>query len=227
MTEATGSPARTGQKELDRLRRVIDPSTTAVLTMELQQGIVGGNATLPALVEEVQRSGMLDVVRRLCDGARQAGVRVVHCTHQTRPDGAGATVNCKIFALSERIRIENGVAPTQIGTPGVELIDGLADPVDIVVPRLTGMTAFTSTQLDQILRNLGIKTVVATGVSVNLGIYGMALSALDLGYQVVIPRDAVAGVPADFAQTVIDQSLSLIATITSADDLLEVFGSGR
>ena len=37
------------------------------------------------------------------------------------------------------------------------------------------MTPFTSTSLDQILRNLGIRTVVATGVSVNLGVFGMAL----------------------------------------------------
>ena len=41
-----------------------------------------------------------------------------------------------------------------------------------MVSRLHGMTPFTSTSLDQILRNLGIRTVVATGVSVNLGVIG-------------------------------------------------------
>jgi nicotinamidase-related amidase len=120
------------------------------------------------------------------------------------------------------MRRENGYAPTELGRPGVELVDGLEDPRDIVVPRLTGMTPFTSTSLDQILRNLGVTTVVATGVSVNLGIFGMALTALDLGYQVVVVRDAVAGVPADYAQAVVDQSLSMIATVVSADDLLAV-----
>ena len=85
------------------------------------------------------------------------------------------------------------------------------------------MTPFTSTSLDQILRNVGIRTVVATGVSVNLGIYGMAMSALDLGYQVVIPRDAVTGVPRDFADAVLDNSLSLIATLVTADELLETW----
>jgi nicotinamidase-related amidase len=84
------------------------------------------------------------------------------------------------------------------------------------------MTPFTSTSLDQILRNLGVTTVVATGVSVNLGVFGMALSALDLGYQVVLVRDAVAGVPAEYAQAVIDQSLSMIATVVTADELLAV-----
>jgi nicotinamidase-related amidase len=195
--------------------------------MEMQNGIVGRDALLPDLVDEVERVGLLDVVRRVCDAARSAGVRVVHCTHEARPDGAGALANCKIFALGERMRRETGHSATEIGQPGVELVDGLEDPRDIVVPRLTGMTPFTSTSLDQILRNLGIRTVVATGVSVNLGVLGMAMSAMDLGYQVVIPRDAVAGVPREYADAVLDNSLSLIATLVSSEQLLEVWQSGR
>ena len=85
------------------------------------------------------------------------------------------------------------------------------------------MTPFTSTSLDQVLRNLGIRTVVATGVSVNLGVFGMCLSAVDLGYQVVLVRDAVAGVPADYADALIDNSLALVTTVVSAADLLAVW----
>jgi nicotinamidase-related amidase len=223
-TGTTENPGDSGAESRERtfLRRVIDPATTALLTMELQHGVVGRDAMLPDLVNEVERIGLLDVVRRVCDAARSAGIRVVHCTHTTRPDGAGVTVNCRIFALSERMRRETGHSATEIGRPGVELVDGLEDPRDIVVPRLTGMSPFTSTALDQILRNLGVKTVIATGVSTNLGIFGMAMTALDLGYQVVVLRDAVAGVPPEFAQAVLDQSLSLISTVVTSDDLLAV-----
>jgi len=222
VTEARGGAAVADARRVERLRRYIDPATTAVLTMELQEGVVGRAAMLPDLVEEVERTGMLDVARRVCAGARAAGVRVVHCIHTARPDGAGVTENCLIFALSERHRRATGHSATELGTPGVELVAGLQDERDIVVPRLTGMTPFTSTALDQILRNLGIRTVVATGVSVNLGIYGLALSAVDLGYQVVVVRDAVAGVPPAFAEALIDQSLSLIATVVTSGDLLAV-----
>jgi nicotinamidase-related amidase len=214
--------AETESRQRAFLRRIVEPASTAVLTMELQNGIVGQDALLPDLVVEVERVGLLDVVRRVCDAARSAGVRVVHCTHESRPDGAGALANCKIFALGERMRRETGHSATEIGRPGADLVDGLEDPRDIVVPRLTGMTPFTSTSLDQILRNLGIKTVVATGVSINLGVFGMAMTALDLGYQVVVVRDAVAGVPPEFAQAVLDQSISLIATVVTSDDLLAV-----
>ena len=55
----------------------------------------------------------------------------------------------------------------------------------------------------------------------------MAMSAMDLGYQVVIPRDAVAGVPREYADAVLDNSLSLIATLVSSEQLLDVWQSGR
>jgi len=211
----------------DRLRTILEPATTAVLTMELQNGIVGPGGMLPALTEELGRAGTLETVFRVCDAARAAGARVVHCTAVSRADGAGASDNCKIFALAARQRREHGHGATDLGTSGAELIPGLEDPRDIVVSRLHGMTPFTSTSLDQILRNLGIRTVVATGVSVNLGVLGMAMSAMDLGYQVVIARDAVAGVPREYADAVLDNSLSLIATLVSSEQLLDVWQSGR
>jgi nicotinamidase-related amidase len=185
--------------------------------------VVGEGALFGALVDELQSAGTLDTVKRLCAGARDAGARLVHCTVEARPDGAGSSENCKIFAMSAKRRREQGSTPTDIGSPGVELIDGLEDPRDIVVPRLHGMTPFTSTSLDQILRNLGMRTVVATGVSINLGVFGMALTALDLGYQVVIPTDAVAGVPREYAAAVLEHSLSLIATLTTTDELLAIW----
>ena len=207
----------------ERVRRLVEPSTTAVLTMELQNGIVGDGGMLGALVEELERAGTLDVVRRLCDAGRAAGARIVHCTAVSRADGAGSTANCKIFSLAARQRREQGYGATDLGTPGAEIIAGLEDPRDIVVSRLHGMTPFTSTSLDQILRNLGIRTVIATGVSVNLGVMGMTLSAMDLGYQVVIPRDAVAGVPREYADAVLDNSLSLVATLTTSDQILDAW----
>jgi nicotinamidase-related amidase len=194
--------------------------------MELQEGVVGDGAPLPVLVEEVERTGILDVARRVCTGARDAGARVVHCTAVSRPDGAGAAVNCKIFGLTERMRREGRPGSTELGTPGADLIDGLEDPRDIVVARLHGMTPFTSTSLDQILRNLGVRTVVATGVSVNLGVLGLCLGAVDLGYQVVLVRDAVAGVPPAYAEAVIDNSLSFISTVVTSAELLAAWNVG-
>jgi nicotinamidase-related amidase len=62
--------------------------------------------------------------------------------------------------------------------------------------------------------------VVATGVSLNLGIPGLAIEAVNLGYRVVLPQDAVCGIPADYARSVIDNTMALVATLTTVDELI-------
>lgn len=210
-------------KRLARLESLLDPAHTAVLTMELQNGVVGSDVLLPALAEQVRADGTIEAAAAVCSAARGAGARVVHCTAEQRADGAGASENCSIFAMNERNR-RNGVLATETGTPSAAVVAELGpEPGDIVMARWHGMTPFMSTSLDQVMRNMGITTVVATGVSVNLGIMGLCLNALDLGYQVVLVRDAVTGVPADYATAVIDNSLAAITTLTTADEVASIW----
>ena len=91
------------------------------------------------------------------------------------------------------------------------------------MPRITAMTPMITTGLNQILRNLGVTTVIAMRVSVNLGITGLCLAAFDHGYQGLLVRDAVAGVPNSYADLVIDNSLALISTVTTSDETLEIW----
>jgi hypothetical protein len=62
------------------------------------------------------------------------------------------------------------------------------------------------------------------GVSVNLGVFGLSMTALDLGYQVILVRDGVVGLPVEYAQAVIDNSLSLITTVVRSEELLAAWG---
>lgn len=208
----------------DRLRALVQPAHTAVVTMELQQGVVGSGAAMGELAALVASEGLLPRVGRLCSAARAAGVRVVHCTAEFRADGAGSVINNKIFAMNARLRRERGATAVDAGQPGTELVPELGwSDADIKVPRMHGMTPFTGTELDPILRNLGVTTVVAAGVSLNLGVLGMCLSSLDLGYQTVLPVDAVVGVPMDYARAVIDHTLSLVTTLTTVDEVVAMW----
>ena len=48
---------------------------------------------------------------------------------------------------------------------------------DLVVPRLHGLSPFQGTELDSLLRNLGVRTIVGVGVSVNVAITNLAFDA--------------------------------------------------
>jgi biuret amidohydrolase len=49
------------------------------------------------------------------------------------------------------------------------------------------------------------------------------MDAVNAAYRVVVPRDAVAGVPAEYGNAIIDNTLSLLATITTTDELIGVW----
>ena len=80
------------------------------------------------------------------------------------------------------------------------------------------------TDLDAVLRNLGVSTIVVVGVSLNLAIPNVVMDAVNSAYRVIVPRDAVAGIPTDYGNAIIDNMLSLLATITSTDDLIQAWG---
>lgn len=188
---------------------------TAVLTMEMQRGIAGDLATMAVLREAMAEQGTVTRAAAVCGAARAAGIRVVHCTAVTRPDGAGRGDNCRLLRATAAT-----AAAIEVGTPGAQIMPELdPHPDDIEMSRLHGLTPFTGTGLDQLLRNLGVHTVVAVGNSLNLGVLGLALSAVDLGYRVVVPHDAVIGIPVSYGHDVITHSLRMLASITDTATL--------
>jgi nicotinamidase-related amidase len=148
--------------------------------------------------------------------ARAAGVQVVHCTAYRRADGKGANTNARLFLGVRKSPVE--LLP---GTPEVEVLADLGpEPADLVLTRTHGLDPMAGTDLDPVLRNLGVRTLVVTGVSVNVAVTNLVMDAVNHGYDVVLPRDAVCGIPTDYADAVIDNTLALLATITTTDDLL-------
>lgn len=200
------------------LATLVAPAHTALVTSECQNGVVGEDAIFPELAAAA-RGQAVQNIERLTAGARDAGVQVVHCLALRRPDGKGSNANARLFAAAAK-------APVAL-TPGSEQAALIAElgpaPDDIVLTRVHGLSPMSGTDLDPTLRNLGVRTLVVVGVSVNVAITNLVMDAVNAGYQVVLPRDAVAGTPSEYADAVIDNTLSLLATVVSADDVLRTW----
>ena len=195
------------------LRALVAPAHTALVTQEIQRGVVGDLSALPDLAAAAEPA--LPWIARLVVAARRAGVPVVHCTAERRPDGRGANTNARIFQYMARA--ETKLLP---GSPAAEIVKEV--PVhasDIVLARIHGLSPFQGTELDFVLRNLGVRTIVGVGVSVNVAIPNFAFDAVNSGYQMVIPRDAVAGWPREYVEMVFANTLGAIATLVAADDV--------
>jgi biuret amidohydrolase len=201
----------------EQLASLAAPEHTAVITQECQGAVIGPHAGLALLAEEARRVALPNIVR-LLPAARAAGVRIVHCLVQRRPDGLGSNHNAKIFALGR------GAVDIVPGTPGAAVLPELGpEPSDLVLRRWHGVGPMGGTDLDAVLRNLGVSTIVVVGVSLNIAIPNVVMDAVNAAYRVVVPRDAVAGIPTEYGDAVIANTLSLLATITTTDDLIRVW----
>src|SRR4029453_9795860 len=141
------------------LKALLEPSRAALLMMECQEGIIGERAGLGALGEAVRRHGTIAQIARVLHAARAARVPVLHCTMGRRPDGGGAVVNCLLLAATKKMP-GPGLLP---GSPQWAPVTELApDDTAPLLTRFPGICPFHGTELDAILRNLGVRTVVAT-----------------------------------------------------------------
>jgi biuret amidohydrolase len=196
------------------LAEIAAPGHTAIVTQELQGAVVGPNAGLAVLAKEARREALPNI-ERLLPAGRAAGVRIVHCLVQKRPDGLGSNHNARIFAMS------GTAVDISPGSEGATLLPEFGPtPDDVVLARWHGVGPMGGTDLDAILRNLGVTTIVAVGVSVNIAITNLVMDAVNAAYRVVVPRDAVAGIPTEYATAIVDNTISLLATVTTTEDLL-------
>lgn len=202
------------------LRSIINPSHTVLLLQECQKGVIGDLSALPEMAAAAKLTMIPNVVR-LAEAARRVGVRVIHATAAHQPDMWGANTNARLFHGAKR-------SPVKL-VAGDEAVDPL-DEIgvkgnDIVLPRQHGLSPFEGTELDSMLRNESIRTIVLVGVSVNVAIQNVAFDAVNRSYQVVIPRDAVAGTPAGYVDQVFAHTLGYIATVPTTTDVIAAWQS--
>jgi nicotinamidase-related amidase len=200
------------------LRSLLDPRTTVVVTSECQNGVLGPDTYLGDLADAARPR--IPAMARLVHGARTAGVQVIHCIFWRRADGRGSNTNGRIFAMANKI-----APPMAPGSAAAEPLTEIGhSPDDLISGRYHGADPLQGTDLDALLRNCGARTVVVVGVSVNVALVGLTLGLLNRGYQVVVPRDAVAGIPIDYAETMLDNTYAIISTVVTTDDVLAAWG---
>jgi nicotinamidase-related amidase len=194
----------------------LTPESTALVIVECQGGTVGADSALPELREAAAPA--LPVIARLAQAARKAGARVVHLTYV--PAFGGLSTN-RVTPLQQAIGPLNAGWTTARGGNVVDEIG--VEEGDFVLQRSSGMSPTHSTELFAVLRNIGVRTVVLVGVSLNVAIPSATVELGDEGFSVVIPRDAVAGTPVEYGMSVLRHALRFLATITTADDVIRAW----
>ncbi|MCV7142385.1 MULTISPECIES: cysteine hydrolase [Mycolicibacterium] len=199
---------------------LFDPSSVAVVCVECQNGVLGPDSVLPALATD--STDLVGNIRRLLDSAREFGVRVVHATFEGNLGGR-PTGTARLWRA-----LGPATADWKPGASVTSVVSELLAPTDLVLPRHHGLFPTSGSELLPVLKGLGVTTIVLTGVSLNLAITHTAGDATQAGFHLVVPRDAVGGTPASYAQQVLDNTIAVLGRLTTVDQLIQEWsGSDR
>ena len=181
-----------------------DPVTTALVLIDLQNGIVGG-ATAPRGGAEV-----VAVARDLAARFRERGAPVVLVHVGWRDDGTDRP--------SSAVDAPMPVPPGGLPEGWSDLVEGLRGSDDLVVLK-HHWGAFTGTDLDLQLRRRGVRTIVLAGIATNFGVESTARAGWELSYDVVVVEDATTSRSAELHDFAITRILPQIARVVAAEDV--------
>ncbi|CAK6702035.1 isochorismatase family cysteine hydrolase [Synechococcus sp. CBW1107] len=161
--------------------RALRAGQRALLLVDLQNGTCGPELMerRPAFLERFQ-TRTLPCLERTLALARNQGIEVIHTViaNLTR-DGRDRSLDYQ--------RCGMGFAP---GSREAQVIRPLTpDPDEIVLPK-SSSSPFSSTVLDYLLRNLGVRELIVAGLLTDQCIDHTVKDAADRGYQVICLTDA-------------------------------------
>ncbi len=172
----------------------IEPAQTALLFIDVQNFGAARNGGEYADIPEAEFEDRLGYyferleqvalpnMRRLQRACRGAGVEVMHTVIESLTrDGRDRSLDYKITGFN-----------VPKGSWDAQVIDALA-PLDdeIVIPK-TSSSVFVSTNIDYVLRNLGVRYLILCGVLTDQCVESAVRDACDLGYLVTLVPDACA-----------------------------------
>ncbi len=183
----------------------LDPRRTAVLPLDVQNDIV-------AMTPNVEP--ILNNVKSVVDAARGRDVPVVYVTvsfTEGYPDAPVKTHPLYKMVSENRLVLAAG--------SGAEIHASVAPKQDELVLNKTSVDPFVTTRLAQHLQIVGADTIVIMGFSTNFVVESTARTASDMGYRVVVVRDACGGRSDEDHEYSMSNFMPMFATIAGAEEV--------
>jgi nicotinamidase-related amidase len=171
----------------------VDFARTALVIIDMQRDFLEPGGFGAALGNDVSRLvAAVEPCRAILAGARAAGMLVIHTREGHRPDLSDAPP-AKVLRgpADKRIGACGPMGRILIrGEAGHDIIPALAPLPDEPVIDKPGKGAFYQTDLDLMLRNRGIETLMVTGVTTEVCVHTTVREANDRGFRCVVAGDA-------------------------------------
>jgi ureidoacrylate peracid hydrolase len=184
-------------------------SASAVLVIDMQNDTVHADGAYASsgAVEHAASQNVIANVGTVLTAARAAGAPVFYSRIVVYPVAGLSGDNAPVFRM---------LAPDtfKVGSWGAAIVDELTPQTGDVVLDRTRMSAFNGTGIDNMLRNLGIETLIVVGAWTNMAVEHTARDAADHGYRVTLVEDATSSLSAEWQHAATSFALTNIATVS-------------
>lgn len=207
----------------------IKPERTALLVIDMQYldahrdyGI-GADAKKKGVMEKYEYyfnqldTTVIPNLKRLLTACRQAGVEPIY------PRVASHVQDCRDVSIGHK-RI-NLFAPA--GSRESDVLDELKPLANEIVLSKGASGVFNATAIDQILRNMGIDTLIMTGVVTNYCVETAVRDAGDRGYNVILVRDACAAMSEYHQRIALEILDGIYCLVKSTDEVIRELREGK
>ena len=184
----------------------IDPRTTALVLIDLQQGVVSRPFAPRSGAEVVQNAS------RLAAKFRALGATVVLVRVTFQPDSKD-----RLNAPAD--------APMQFNSSALppnwaELVPEIGPQTGDLIITKRQWGAFYGTELDLQLRRREVRTIVLGGIATNFGVESTDRDAYERGYAQIFVEDAMASMTAEAHEFVVENIFPRIGQARSTDEVL-------
>ena len=206
----------------------IDPAHAALLLIDVQNYNARPDGGAYAALAEAEREArygyfframretVLPNLRRLQDACRRARIEVMYTVIEPlTSDGRDLSLDYKISGL---------FVPR--GSWDAKVLDAIAPADDEIVLPKTSSSVFISTNIDYVLRNLGVRSLMIAGALTDQCVDSAVRDACDLGYLVTVPTDACATLSAERHEWALRNNRGYCRQVTADELVKEIEGFG-
>ena len=216
-------------RELDaaQFADYLDPATTAVISIDMHRGHLDDSPDCPCPAPRAR--DVVAPIDAFHDAVRALGGRIVHVKSTLRPDGVDDVRGIpsawrRTFPLHVG-PIPNADAHAIEGSPWTEWVTRV-EPGDMRVENKRRLSAFYPTDLDFLLRNQRITTVVLDGGFTDCCVLNTAFDANNHNYRVIVLRDLVRGTDAALEAAALTMVSLHLGLVMESQDLLAQWRGG-
>lgn len=219
-----------GKKRLlpEGFEEFLASTATAIVSIDLHQGHLAQTPDCPCPAPRARE--VVDGVNRFHSAARGLGIPIIHVKSVLRRDGSDDVNGIKsawrfVFPLYVG-PIPNSDQHARAGSRWTQFVTEVADG-DHIVETKKRLSAFYPTDLDFLLRNMGVKRLVLDGCMTDCCILNTAFDASNLGYRVIVARDLVRGTNEEMEDAALKMISLHVGLVADSDDLIAAWRHRR